>query len=573
MLEFKPPDLLQKAIDAFAKHGKEAAGDIPGFETFDRKFILSELPLHLQDIVKAIDKYLAAHVGDFVASVVSGIAAEFLFLIWEPQKIVGILLGAIANAKNAGEQAANKVNGVTVLEPGVLAALRYRGYIDDATYKEEMSRHGFDRERAEGMLLGTRALLDASAIANAYRKKLLSDQRSSELLYALGHSQEEANTLKKLTEQLLTLDEYVQSWNRKDITDEEFKDRLEKLGVVGKEFEIVKKLAKLIPGPSDLVRFAVREAFSDEQAKLLDLDAEFPAPFKEWGEKQGLEEQWTKRYWRAHWELPSVTQAFEMFHRTTDKPLTQGQAPAGTADGKPFYTVIDKQTLDALIKAQDYAPKWRDKLLAISYNVLTRVDVRRMYGLGLLSLDGVKRAYLDAGYNEKDASNLAAFTAAEEMESALGVVKARMLTLFRQGAVSETQLRNFLTQLKIPPAVITAIISSERMLAAAEVVEEHIKAIQAQYFASVIDEKQLPLRLAAAGMQADAIVRTVPLWIDQKMARISRISITDLKKAVAKQIITKQTFRDELKARRLVDSDIEIYLKLLFPEEEPPPEQ
>jgi hypothetical protein len=48
-------------------------------------------------------------------------------------------------------------------------------------------------------------------------------------------------------------------------------------------------------------------------------------------------------------------------------------------------------------------------MTAISYNPYTRVDIRRMYKLGILTKDEVYQCYLDIGYDDAHAKNLADF--------------------------------------------------------------------------------------------------------------------------------------------------------------------
>ena len=83
--------------------------------------------------------------------------------------------------------------------------------------------------------------------------------------------------------------------------------------------------------------------------------------------KAGLPEEQARNYWAAHWELPSAQMGYAMFQRR----------------------IIDHETLVMLLKSLDIMPFWRDKLIEMSYNPLTRVDVRRMYGLGVLSEEEV----------------------------------------------------------------------------------------------------------------------------------------------------------------------------------------
>jgi hypothetical protein len=132
---------------------------------------------------------------------------------------------------------------------------------------------------------------------------------------------------------------------------------------------------------------SVREVFSPETASRFGQFDEFPAEFAVWAQKQGLSEEWAKRYWAAHWNLPSATQGFEMVHREA----------------------IEEKDLDTLLKALDVMPFWREPLKKITYNTLTRVDVRRMHQLGVLSEEDVERAHRHMGYNPNDAALLTEF--------------------------------------------------------------------------------------------------------------------------------------------------------------------
>ena len=145
-----------------------------------------------------------------------------------------------------------------------------------------------------------------------------------------------------------------------------------------------KALYQQIPGPTDLVRMGVREVFTPAIAERFGQFEDFPPDFGYWMKKQGFDLSWAQSYWAAHWDLPSAMQGFEMFHRD----------------------VISEDDLKLLLRALDVMPYWRDKLQAIAYNVITRVDVRRMYQDGVIEADKVERVYLDQGYTPEDAGLL-----------------------------------------------------------------------------------------------------------------------------------------------------------------------
>lgn len=187
----------------------------------------------------------------------------------------------------------------------------------------------------------------------------------------------------------------------------------------------VRELDWMIPPANDLITMAVREVFSPDQAKALSLFEELPQEFVDWGKKQGLSEYWSKNYWGAHWQLPSPQMGFEMFQRA----------------------VITDEELKGLLKALDIAPVWRDKLLDINYNVITRVDARRMHKLGVLDEIQLLRVYQDQGFSPSDAQNMVDFTIKFNAEEERDLTKGELLRIFKDGVISERDLRQGLIDL------------------------------------------------------------------------------------------------------------------------------
>ncbi len=82
--------------------------------------------------------------------------------------------------------------------------------------------------------------------------------------------------------------------------------------VVGRIFEIAimkpmtqelnETFLRELPGPSDLVRFVVREQISPEELNL-------------YLARQGLNPKWSAAFWGAHWVIPSREEAVELYHR------------------------------------------------------------------------------------------------------------------------------------------------------------------------------------------------------------------------------------------------------------------
>lgn len=195
---------------------------------------------------------------------------------------------------------------------------------------------------------------------------------------------------------------------------------------------LFKALYHLIPPPTDLIRMAVRETFTPSIAERFGQYEDFPDIFAVWAEKQGIDKEWAERYWAAHWDLPSATMGYEMFQRR----------------------IIDRDELVMLLRALDVMPYWREKLIQLSYNPITRVDLRRMYKMKVLSEDDVYNGYLDIGYSPENARRLTEFTKrydapedASELDEFRQLARTTYSQAYKTKVIHQDEYRQFLEAL------------------------------------------------------------------------------------------------------------------------------
>lgn len=174
------------------------------------------------------------------------------------------------------------------------------------------------------------------------------------------------------------------------------------------------------PSPQDIISFAVRETFNDDQVRRLDLDANFPEQARVEAEKGGLAPGWFKHYWRAHWQLPPATMGFEFFHRYF-KP------------NEPNY--FSREDLGSLLTALDIAPTWHDKMLGLSNNLLTRVDLRRVWKAGAPGIDDqfVYDEYRRSGYDDMRAKAILWWLKWENNKEELDLTKGEVHKAYVKG--------------------------------------------------------------------------------------------------------------------------------------------
>lgn len=183
----------------------------------------------------------------------------------------------------------------------------------------------------------------------------------------------------------------MEARNRGFISNNEFHERLKKHGYgFQQDRAMYDKMRDRLPGPSDLIHFAVKEAFSIDVANDLRLYDEFPwaiAPLMRaqglgWEtnmliRRDGLDASATVMdlYWASHWQPISAGQAFEMLHRLRPDRLQRYRQQG--LDVTAFGMAEVRQWL----RINDYPPTVRDNLAALSYNPLRLYDIRNAVGL------------------------------------------------------------------------------------------------------------------------------------------------------------------------------------------------
>jgi len=387
---------------------------------------------------------------------------------------------------------------------------------------------------------------------------------------------------------------------RGDIDVAGYYERLGKLGFDhGSAYDLL-KLKDLIPGAQDLVRMALREAFRDDVAAAWSYDEDMPGEFVTAMEKQGYNAQWSKRYWRAHWALPSITSGFEMLHRDI---ITGGE-------------------LDQLLRISDIPRRWREKLTAVAYRPLTRVDVRRMHDMGVLTDDEVKRAYQDLGYNTVNAQRMLDFTIAYndktgegEMSEYKALTRSVIIQSYKKGILTQDQAETRLMDLGYEMEGIGILLSladweqeladtpdysaeyskdiksiveksyAERVLSRAEAMDtlggvgypeqeanyiltaidfwrgmdestDILKTIGDAYIRRGLNRTDALDGLGSLGIPSDMMQKQIRTWDIQRNIRSRRLTEAQYRKALGLGLITVEEYKENLRGLGYTDYDI-----------------
>jgi hypothetical protein len=332
-------------------------------------------------------------------------------------------------------------------------------------------------------------------------------------------------------------------------------------------------LRKNIPGISDLIHFALKEAWDDNIAGLYEYDREFPAPFQHWAERQGFgwdartpaqktagqsQISWPRLYWRAHWQPISPTQAYQMFHRL--RPGRGARYAFGGIAPRPFTA----QNLNDVLKINDYPVSFRDQLAAMSTSVLRLVDIRRLYDLGIIDELEVFEQYRDRGYVPRDATSLTQWVVRNkektENKARSAFTKKQVCSLYRSGALGRGSAARHLFQMQLVDPFALAIwntmtLADKELMAAnaphvqaqldtcdleseVEIYKAAARAIRKKLHCGRIDGPQADAELANVGVATHRRQQLVNLWIIERDSICREASLAQLLKGLRYGFIT-----------------------------------
>jgi len=399
----------------------------------------------------------------------------------------------------------------------------------------------------EHALVNPYRLMDPADIVVAKRFDRITKDTGVEWLRKTGYTESVSNILLETSIFTVPPAELVVWWLRDIIDDTIFDVGLTRQGWTVDDIKRLRVAAFFIPPVADLITMSVREVFTPDVAERFGQFEDFPPEFVKQAKKQGVSEEWARNYWAAHWALPSVNMGFDMLHRG----------------------VINESDLSLLLRATDVMPFWRDKLIEISFNPLTRVDIRRMHKVGVLSVEEVNRAYLDVGYNEINAKRLTDFTVRlngtvdDGAESELtSLTRSNILRFYNDGVVDRpTTVSVLLTTGLSQDAADLFIISADLTIQADER-KDSIDTVIERVKGGVITFEQAQDELNRLELEELEKQRAVNILVRAQAKRNKLPTKSDLDKFLDNKIISSDEYLKNVRLLGYSDEWAQRYLQL-----------
>ena len=382
--------------------------------------------------------------------------------------------------------------------------------------------------------IAKQSLLDPASIQELRNRREISDARARDELAQQGFSEARQDGLISLRQQLLGVNEILQLWLRGDLTTPETELRLGDLGFRSKQRIELRKLALLLVPVQDLVLMAVREVFTPDVRRRFQLDLDFPPEFAERAIQLGLSEKIAKEYWAAHWALPSPQQGFQMFQRR----------------------IIEQSDLELLLRSLDVMPFWRERMIKLSFRPLTRVDLRRMWDLGLITEEAeLQERFQDLGFSPDDSAFQVEFVKQftgvgdPDIEAATGLTRATVIGFYRDGTITRDQAASLMDTLGVSDSAADLFLLNEDMDRERDERKAEVSLILAQASAGVITFEQAIDKLNALGLESTELGRALTSLRRKEASATTLPSVEQLGKMFSSDIIDETTTTSALRSR------------------------
>lgn len=180
----------------------------------------------------------------------------------------------------------------------------------------------------------------------------------------------------------------ITAWRRDPEAYEKYFDDLRDQGWADDRIEALKFFTLFYPAPADLINWQAKEVFEPKMITKYGLKDEVGELRREDFYKAGMTDEQIDNYWMAHWEHPELRTIIEMLRRTD----------------------FTEEDMYAWFRLVEIPPFWRDKLIEISYEVPTRVDVRRWWDMRTIDEARLREVYAHQGYHGKDLDDYVLWT-------------------------------------------------------------------------------------------------------------------------------------------------------------------
>ena len=240
--------------------------------------------------------------------------------------------------------------------------------------------------------------------------------------------------------------------------------------------ELNEMYVRELPGPSDLVRFVVREQISPEELEL-------------WLKRQGFGPKWSTAFWGSHWVVPSREEAVELFHRGA-------------------YTL--QQVTDNLV-LNDRKPDAIPDLLSLTFRTPSRAELERILEVADVAPDRLEAWLRADGVSDELLPVYRDLVRGRRLVRILTRVESMVRTEIRAGRLQVAEARALMSTFRFAPEVIEAELDVAKRERDLELREELQKIAVERFKKGEIEDRDLAQGLLELGFDQERVGTIVAL--------------------------------------------------------------
>jgi len=372
------------------------------------------------------------------------------------------------------------------------------------------------------------------------RRRIIGQGKYHEIMQKHGYTEERADELYKATRRMVDAGELITLMRRGELEEGPFNILMEKIGFEEREIKLLERATLFYPSPQDLIIWQAKEVFEPDAIEKYGLKNEIELIKRDAFYKAGMDDEQIENYWMAHWQHPGWTVVREMLHRTD---LTE-------ADVYEWFRLVE------------IPPYWREKYTEIMYTPYTRVDVRRMYEVGILLYDEVVTAYQELGYTEEKAINLADFAVASTLPGERDLTRTQIEKGFEESILDRETALLLLQDMGYDPLEADYILLLKEISIGDDIAKHQIDTLVDTFVLGAITQAHLIAELDKMDMQAAYRNTLVTKAVRMKAAKIKMPTKADLQTFRLQNIIDDDAFAMSMGELGYRSADIEKYIKV-----------
>jgi hypothetical protein len=393
-------------------------------------------------------------------------------------------------------------------------------------------------------------------IDKLYYTRQISESTWRCLTRAIGNYDYWAKLLRDVNSPQLTPDELTVAYFRGVITKQEFEHELtHTYGLPQKIAENYIRLKVALPGSSDIVSFMVRDVADPKVVEKYGYDSEFKEKFqgklKEWADNLGIEEDVFKYYWRAHWELPSPTQLYEMLRRLRKDSV----------DPEARALALTKEEIAEALAANDVPKFWRDRLMAVSYLPMTPSDAKTAYIEGAIDEATYRSIIKDSGRNEQHTQWIFELADRQKKRRTMSLVggftPAKITSWFKIGAIDDAMARRLYVEAGLTEELAEKAVRIAKTAIRSERIEQRIKLVKKRYLVGDLSPDQARNLLLKIGAELNRVNELIEDWELEIQIRSKQVAAQTLCEWYYRKLITEEEYAVRLRRIGFQPQDVE----------------